>query len=282
MADIVHPYSCKFHYPADVTYDAATYKITLKAPERGDKRIKGRNQTFARTKSGGIVVYDMGTNMSDIISLTFEHILIDQFDAFVTFLNNVTWGANKVLYTDYKGDTYVVRIYKNNIESINKGEGKFDDNTTTSFDFTLDLIDVTNNTADTGQTAVPTQLALHLEDYDDPHNPRISVNVASTDGTKVVETILVDDYKSVAWYIVLYKDTTFSKTMFIHATHNGGPLGDATTVGTTQETLATTGTDPGDITVSVDLNGTGTAQVLRLKVAKTAGNTDMLIRRIRV
>ena len=281
MTDINHPYVCRFFYPVTATWDTATYKVELKAPERGDKRVKGRNQTFTRTKSGNVIVYDMGTNMSDLISLQFEHIIIGEFDNLISFLTNVVWGANKITYVDYKGVQRIVRVYKNNIESINRGENKFDNNDTTSFDFTLDLIDVTDNIADTGQTAVPTQLALHLEDFDDPHNPRITTTVANTDGTKVVETILVDSFKSVSWYVTLHIGSTFSKTIFVHATHNGSTTADATAVGTTQETLATVGTDPADITVSVDLSGAGTAQVIRLKIAKTAGTVAAIIRRLR-
>jgi hypothetical protein len=63
-----HPYECKFYYPHTATLATATAAVTMKAPERGDRRAKGRNQTFSRLKNGNVIVYDMGTTMSDILS----------------------------------------------------------------------------------------------------------------------------------------------------------------------------------------------------------------------
>jgi hypothetical protein len=200
----------------------------------------------------------------------------------IVFFEYVVWGANKIKYVDYKGDEYVVRIYKNTIDAANQGESRFGENDLTMYNFTLDLIDVTNNISDVGQTAVPTQLALHMADYNHPHNPKITANVASTDGTKVIETVLVDDIKYVTW-IVSLTTGTFAKTVLVSATHNGTASADATLVSTPLlETLVDVGTDPNDITITVDLNGAATAQTMRLKIAKTAGNVDVAVRRVKV
>jgi len=277
-----HPYTCSFYYPHDSTLSTATASVTIKAPERGDRRAKGRNQTFAKLKNGSVAVYDMGTSMSDILSLSFEMVPQSEYAAMIVFFEYVVWGANKIKYIDYKGDEYVVRIYKNTVEATNQGEAVFGENELTQYNFTLDLIDVSNNIADTGQTAVPTQLALHIADLSHPHNPKTTSNVLSTDGAKVIESISVDNFKYATWIVVL-STGTFAKTVLVHATHNGTTSLDATTLNTSsQETIATVGTDPADITISVDLNGASTAQVMRLKVAKTAGNVDVSVRRIKI
>ena len=278
-----HPYQISLVYPHTESLATASASVTIKAPERGDRRAKGRNQTFARLKNGNVVVYDMGTNMSDMLNLSFEEVPQAEYAAMIVFFEYVTWGANKIKYIDYKGDEYIVRIYKNTVEASNKGEAKFGENESTLYDFTLDLIDVTNNVADTGQTAVPTQLALHLADTDHPHNPLTNTTVLSTDGTKVIESVLVDEVKHVTWIVNLYLGTTFSKTVFIHATHDGSASADATSVGTPLvETIVTVGTDPGDITVSAALSGAGTTQTLNLRVAKTAGSVNVSVRRIKI
>jgi len=276
-----HPYQVSFYYPHTATLATSSISVTLKAPERGDKRTKSRNQGFARVKNGNVIVYDMGTSMADILSLSFELVPQAEYAALLLFFEYVTWGANKIKYVDYKGDEYIVRIYKNTVDVVNQGEAKFNVNELTMYNFTLDLIDVTNNVADSGQTAVPTQLALHLADTNHPHNPKTSVSVASTDGTVVIESVSVDNVKHVTW-IVTQSSGTFAKTTLVHATHNGTASADATTVGTTTTALETVGTDPADVTISVDISGAGISQIMRLKCAKTAGSIALGVRRILV
>jgi hypothetical protein len=275
-----HPYECSFYYPHDATLPTATASVTIKAPERGDRRAKARNQTFARLKSGNVVVYDMGTNMSDILSLSFEMVPQSEWAALIVFFDYVVWGGNKIKYRDYKGDEYVVRVYKNSVETVNRGEADMKSSELTQYDFTLDLIDVTNNVTDTGQTAVPTQLALHLADSNHPHNPKTSVTLTTATPT-IVESVSVPTCKHVTWLVSLV-DGTFSKTVAVHATHNGTAVSDATTVGTTQETLATTGTDPANITLAVELSSTGIDQIMSLMFSRTIGTTDISVRRLRL
>jgi len=281
-ANLTHPYYCKFYYPHTSTYATATAKVSIKAPERGDSRTKGRNQSFARTKNGQVVVYDMGNNLSDMLKISFDHMPQAEYAAMLVFFDYVTWGGNKIKYVDYKGDEYIVRVYRNNVTAVNKGELKFDSMTDTLYDFDLELVDLTNNPIDNGITAMPSQLAIHLADYNHPHNPKTVANVASTDGTKVIESVSVDDNKHVSWLIVLHSGTTYMRSMFVHCGHNGSSTTDATTITNTNTVLNDTGTVPGDITVTVDLNGANVAQVARLKIAKTAGNVDVIVRRIKV
>lgn len=278
-----HPYSISFIYPADATLATSTASVTIKAPERGDRRVKGRNQSFARTKNANVVVYDMGTNMSDMLSLSFEEVFQAEFAAMIVFFEYVTWGANKIKYVDYKGDEYVVRVYKNTVDATNKGEAKRGENASTLYDFSLDLIDVTNNVSDSGQTAVPTQLALHIADTVHPHNPKVSSVVVPADGTKVIEALLVDNVKAVSWVIQLSDGATYSRLMLVHATHDGTSTTDATTLSASStETLATVGTFPGDVTISVTLALSGPSQVMRLNVAKAAGSITVSVRRIQL
>lgn len=274
-------YTCKFLYPHDATEETATYAVQLKAPDIGDTRTRGRNQNFARTKSGAVYVYDFGTALSDMLKLTFTDVLEDERAALLMFLDNVVWGASLIKYIDYKGNERIVRMYKNTVDEVNRGESKHGVNTTTLYDFTLDLVDVTNNPQDTGGS-VPSQLAIHIADYDNPHDPRVRVNVAAADGTKVVDTVAVSTVKHASWLVNISKDATYSATYFIHATSNVS-VADATLVGTgTIETLATIGAVPVDVTFTVDLDGVGAAQVMRLKCAKTADDTNLIIRRIKL
>lgn len=279
-----HPYQCRLIYPHTAsitpTSDDSLAAVLMKAPERGDSRIKGRNQNFARTKNGNVVVYDMGTTMADMLTLSFEYMPQAEFAAMLVFFEYVTWGANKIKYVDYKGDEYIVRVYKNSVTAINNGEAKLGDSSTTLYNFTLDLIDVTNNIADSGQTAVPTQLAIHLADTVHPHNPKSYSNVLAADGAKVVETHLVDSVKAITWIINLRSGATYSQTMLVHATHNGTSYSDATTIANTQEVLVTDGAFPGDVTINVVLSGVASAQVLALTVAKAAGEVEVSARRI--
>lgn len=275
-----HPFECSFYYPHTATLSTASASITIKAPERGDRRVKGRNQGFTRLKNGNVVVYDMGTTLSDILTLPFEMVPQSEYAALLVFFEYVVWGANKVKYIDYKGDEYIVRVYKNTVDATNKGEADLSSPELTQYDFTLELIDVTNNVADTGQTAVPSQLAIHLADYNHPHNPKVITEINSATPI-VMEEISVDDYKHVSWLVSIVSGT-FSETLFVHATHNGTTGADATTIGTTQDTLATTGTDPADITIDTALSGAAATQVLRIRGSKTAGTATVSIRRIKI
>lgn len=274
-------YTCTLLYPYDATVDTATYSVQLKAPDIGDTITRGRNQNFARTKSGAVYVYDFGATLSDIIKLTFTQVLEAERAALLLFLDNVTWGANLIKYIDYKGAERIVRVYKNTVDEVNQGESVRGKPTTTLYDFTLELIDMSNNPQDTDGGAVPSQLAVHIADLDNPHDPRTAVSVYSTEGTKVVDALFVDDVKHVSWFVQAHNDTTFSKTLLVHATHNGTSGSDATTVTMgTIETLVSNGTDPGDITITVTISGSGAAQVIRLNCAKTAGTVNLIIRRI--
>lgn len=280
--DLIHPYTCTFYYPFDSTLATSTASVKLKAPERGDTRTKGRNQNFARTKNGQIVVYDMGTNLSEMVKISFEEVVQSEYAALIVFLDYVTWGGNKIKYVDYKGDEYIVRVYRNTVSATNKGESRFSNTDTTLYDFELELVDLTNNPIDNGATSVPSQLALHLADFNHPHNPKVTTTVVPGDGTKVIESVSVDNFKHVTWLVSLSLSNTYSSTRLIHATHNGAAAADATTVGTTAETIAETGTVPVDITLSVALSGSGATQVMSLRCAKAANSVDVAIRRLKV
>jgi len=278
-----HPYSCTFIYPHSATLETASASVKIKAPERGDTRTKGRNQNFARTKSGQVIVYDMGVNLSDVLKLSFQEIVQSEYAALIVFFDYISWGANVIKYIDYKGDAYNVRIYKNTLDAVNRGEIKFDVMDSSLYDFTLDLIDVTNTPVDTGGGPVPSQLAIHLADFNHPHNPKTTTVVALADGTKTIEDISVDSFKHVTWIISLSSGVTHSQSILIHATHNGSITVDATTVDFQgPEVIAEVGTAPTDITFNVVLFGAGTAQVMRLTCAKAAGSVDLALRRVKI
>ena len=138
-----HPYQITFLYPHTATTTAeAMYAVTLKAPERGNRRQRTRNQSFQRLKNGAVVVYDNGNNMSDLLSLSFELVPQAQYAALLLFLETVVWGANKIRYIDWAGAQRIVRVYKATIDSTDKGSAIRDDTkiATVQYDFSLDIL----------------------------------------------------------------------------------------------------------------------------------------------
>lgn len=275
-----HPHTIKLWYPHTVAYEAATYGVTIKAPERGDTSTPGRNQLHVRTRAGNNVVYDLGNDLTPELSMAFREVPEVERSALIVFLDAVQWGSSLLKYQDYRGTQYTVRCKNNGIRFTTVDEVVRGDYTTTIYDFDLTLMDVTNNIYETGDTLVPTQLAIHIADLNHPHNPLVTSTVNIADGAKVLESLSVDSFKTVIWVASCTK-TTQSITQVITVTHNGTSGADATTTDMQREESAQIGY-ANELTFSVDLTGAGTAQTIRLKCATTVDGWSVAIRRVKL
>lgn len=96
--------------------------------------------------------------------------------------------------------------------------------------------------------------------------------VALTNGAATtIDSIAVDSYAAAGWLVVLAKGTA-RRTVFVLADHDGTSGGDATAADPTEFGKGDRGTV--DVVLSVDVNGTGAAQVMRLRaLASSTGWT---------
>jgi hypothetical protein len=92
-----------------------------------------------------------------------------------------------------------------------------------------------------------------------------------------LDSVLVDNVKASKWYVMARKTSNPSdvKASEIFALHNGTPAADATQVDDTEYAKLKKGASF-DLTVTVDINGTGAAQTMRLRAASTeVGGVDI-------
>jgi hypothetical protein len=145
------------------------------------------------------------------------------------------------------------------------------------------LIDVTNNPIDVGQSAVPSQLAIHLADYNHPHNPLVEVEVEADSGANEIERVLTSTAKHVTWIVVLYKEDDYARTVLIHAGHNGTDTISAVSVDVQgPEVISEIGVPPADITFSVSLTGSGATRAMILACESVTDAISSRCRRIKV
>lgn len=284
----VHPYTIKLWYPSTTAEGAATYSVTIKAPELGNTNQLARNQQFQRTRAGRTLVYDRGRNINEVMRLEFKDVPDSEKAALIVFLGLVGWGASKLKYKDFFGNTKVVRCLSNQIDYSDGGlQNKLNGGVQVAginealWNFNLDILDLTNSPEEFEvDPAVANQLAIHLADFNHPHNPRVTTTLSIADGTKTLESLLVDDYKSAIWTIAL-SNGTISKNILVSATHDGTISSDATTVDFSISTLASIG-DATPVTFTVTLTGTGTGQYMRLQASTSSNGWSVSFRRIKV
>lgn len=258
-----HPYWCKLWYPHSVDYADATYSVSIKAPELGNKEVRGRNQVFARTKSGNTVVADFGINLSTNLNLEFKAIPDAERSALIVFLSNVNWGKVKLMYEDQLGLQRVVRINSNVLDAADTGLRHRSDEDSLLWDFNLDLIDISDNLNEQDGTLVPTALALHLADYDHPHNPKFNSSVALE--TKVLESLDTTDWVAVTWYVKAILGAKY-KHFIVHA------INDGVNVDFIVESLGEIGAVSSELSLSVDVSG----GLIRLKATSTVAGPYVL------
>lgn len=96
-----------------------------------------------------------------------------------------------------------------------------------------------------------------------------------------VDEVLVDDYGVVKWIVQVFEEATPAnkKFMEVFAGHNGTASADASAVDDTVYGKLDLGSDF-DLTISVDLNGTGASQTMRLRAA--SGSAGVTVKATRV
>lgn len=102
-------------------------------------------------------------------------------------------------------------------------------------------------------------------------------HVALSSGvTATLDSVICDNYQASAWDVVLSKAGATSQRR-IYARHNGTSGADATTAYMGDSGPDDIGTV--DVTLDIDLNGTGTSQLMRLRAtAASSGWTATLTR----
>lgn len=104
--------------------------------------------------------------------------------------------------------------------------------------------------------------------------------VAGITTAQTVDSVLVDDVKAVHWKVHVFENANPNriKVYEVYATHNGTAAADATIADDTQYSILKLGSNF-NLSLDVDLNGVGAAQVMRLRAASTtAGVTVTAIR----
>lgn len=110
---------------------------------------------------------------------------------------------------------------------------------------------------------------------------QVSANGVTTAAT--VDSVLVDSVAAVKWYVYAREaaNPARAKAFEVWATHNGTPSADATQADDTVYAKLKIGADF-NLSLSVDVDGTGGSQVMRLRAASTTAGVDLRVTRERV
>ncbi len=284
MTAIVHPITCKLWYPHTATEEDATLVLEMKAPEFGYTETKSRNQTQVRTRAGTTYVYDRGQGLNEIIHVNFSDIPDTERSAFIVFMEAVQWGSTKIVFQDHTGTQRLVRFLSNSMVYADRGpQVKVAATTPSNWDFGFDFIDLTNSLADIEETdfAVPTQMALHIANLNDPHNPTTTGTLDIADSTKVLESVLTLTYRGVLWMVTISKGAT-EKLVFVSASHNRNGVTAATSYDATQTPESEIGDVSLHVTLGVALSGSGAAQIMSLTGLTDADGYSYKVRRWRI
>lgn len=279
------PYKIRLWYPSTATYAAATYSIEMKAPEIGNTSRKGRNQAMVQTRAGSVFVYDRGINLDEVMKLQFRQVPNVEQAALLVFLEYVNWGLAKLKMTDQNGTERTVRIKSTETTFTDTGWTSHRDPQTGKilWDFDLEILDLSNNSEalETAELPVSSPLLLHLQDYNHPHNPQTSISVNIADGAKVVESLAALTWRAVTWIVCVEKNNARAYIL-VNANTDSYSSTDATTVDSSQQILSDLNAAASKVTLSVDLNGAGSSQVLRLKAATTVDGYTVRVRRVKL
>lgn len=95
-----------------------------------------------------------------------------------------------------------------------------------------------------------------------------------------IDTVLVDDVHATEWEIVAYEEATPANKIFqkVTALHDGTAAADATTADNTVHTKLKTGANF-NLVITVDVNGTGASQTMRLRASSSTAGVTMEVRR---
>lgn len=276
--------------PVTATWETATARLQIKPPEVGNTSKKARNQTMHRTRAGVQQVYDRGIMFDDIFHLVFKGMRDSERSNLVSFMDAVQWGSSKLVYQDMYGQQFYVRFHSQNaLPEVTHRDDNISDlfdplGSHILWDLELDLINITDSLAELAEVDPPvtSALGLHLLDFDDPHSPEAVITEDIADGAKVVEGFACRSWRAIVWYVVAEKNA--QRAFFIvSCEHNGYALVDATAVDAPTVTqLNDLGTMAVNMTFTVDLNGAGSAQVMRLKAATAIDGVTVRARRMKL
>jgi hypothetical protein len=217
------------------------------------------------------------------IKLQFRDVPDVERAALMVLLDLVGWTAGVIRFKDYNGYLRNVRIMTNRLET--KAMSAFDKyaiNPIFTFDFDVDLLDVSNNILSPQDSVfMPSALTLHLADIDSPHAPETTITANVSDGLKLLDTVSVDDYAGCIW-IGIVKNGPSRHLFQIQADHNGTGFSDATSQLFNVTISGDIGATSSIISYDVSLSGSGTSQVLRLRASTTVDGYTFIFRRIRI
>jgi hypothetical protein len=111
-------------------------------------------------------------------------------------------------------------------------------------------------------------------------NIQVAGTLTAITTAQTVDSVLVDNYGAVEWYVQITLDSAPARKVVqkLHAMHDGTTSADAANVDDTIFGKIQLGSGF-NYTVSVDLNGSAGAQIMRLRVAATSAVTVKFIRR---
>jgi hypothetical protein len=141
-------------------------------------------------------------------------------------------------------------------------------------------MDVTNNNLEIEDyVATPTSLSLHIADTDAPHAPETTVLVDISDGTKIIDSLAVDRFDGIIWLGVAKNED--HKFLFqVQILHDGFTTNDATAEEDTVTKTCELNGSFAEVSITADLVGSGTSQLMRLKAAVSVDGYELTFRRI--
>lgn len=139
-----------------------------------------------------------------------------------------------------------------------------------------------NNGTFTGKTILDNRTTKEaLQDLETAIESRSQVSGITTETT--LDSVSVDVIKCVKWLVHVYESATPGnvKALEVFALHNGTNAADATSVDDTASAILKFGSNF-NLSVVVDLSGTGASQVMRLRIASTTSGVVATARRLEV
>ena len=277
-----------FWSPYYVLREDADYSVSIKAPEEGNNERRARNQSAVRTRAGNTFVYDRGTDFNTVIVLEFKEIPDADRASLVVFLDAIQWATTKVKYQDMYGKQYVVRILQesnNGIIYVDNGLNVKRGRSFIRWNFNLELLNISDNYAEleAADEAVSSALALHIKDYDSPHNPEVLTNLSSGVAA-TLEAFLTNKWRSIIWVVCAEKIADgLSITATVTANHNWEAIDDiADDTEMTLDPMNSLGDCLSHLTFAVDLDGTGSEQVMRLRCTANEAGWRIKVRRLKM
>jgi hypothetical protein len=222
-----------------------------------------------------------------MFQLQFKDIVDVDRASLIVFLAAVQWASSKICYQDMYGDIYYVRVIEENgITYRDQGlREKYSGRPSIIlWNFDLDLLNLTDNISELDETDPPVSnaLALHLADFNEPHNPTVCTTVNIADGNKVIEAFSTTDWKSVTWMVIASKAAR--KVIFlVTCVHDRNGLTDATAVAAPNlQLINEIGTIYGVLTVTSAITGSGVGQVMQLKIASSEDGIQVCVKRVKI